>query len=643
MKSFVPVLPILHMICLFLPPGVGAEEVPRTFTNQAGVKIEAILVGILGDGKIKIRRTSDAREFELPIASLSQEDQRYLAELRGQSGAPEESSGVKISVADPLDRVRLGYDSAIDFSGSHRYNFPKGVWLEYSSSTGFNTFTFLYKGERTLEFSVEDGWKFLVSRDGTAPEWVGAILSGKNEPPDAISTRIGEINDSTAIKDSIHLSIGAATDLDQLSAISAEVPISLSLTTPISKGTADLLAGKNLIALDARNIPGISEWLSGFQRLVFLELRFEAGVSGNESALPLIPSLRQLELYGPVLPPGLSELLGKLGNLETFVMLGGADGSSTSGNDAIRSFGANPRLSLLSLFGGGLKITPEALGTLPNLEYLNSGALAGFESDSDYKEFLKLQNLRYLDLSSSGFPARVLDNWAESGDLKELRVLSSTHVPPLQHFPALEYLAVNDMNEQDTRKGPGISLENAPATLTQLFLWSKEHVKLRDLPNPGNLLYLQLSGPSLEPIETLERHSNLTVLSLASFEEKGIKSIDAAAFPKLRSLTVQSLPELVGIENVAAHPSLAELVVSNTQKLESLGTSAPNRRLFRIQLNGLDNLRNLDAFAQTYSCRDLSINRCNGLNDLNDFVKRNPLRQFTIRDCANFPDQTERR
>ncbi|MEZ5430720.1 MAG: hypothetical protein R3F31_05970 [Verrucomicrobiales bacterium] len=54
----------------------GASGYARTFTNQAGKSMEADVVSVSGDN-VKLKR-ADGKEYQLPLATLSEADQAFL-------------------------------------------------------------------------------------------------------------------------------------------------------------------------------------------------------------------------------------------------------------------------------------------------------------------------------------------------------------------------------------------------------------------------------------------------------------------------------------------------------------------------------------------------------------------------------------
>ena len=63
---------------LFVPWGASSDE-PRNWTSSTGQKLDAVFVSSDG-ANVVLRRTSDRREFTLPLSRLSAEDQAWIKE-----------------------------------------------------------------------------------------------------------------------------------------------------------------------------------------------------------------------------------------------------------------------------------------------------------------------------------------------------------------------------------------------------------------------------------------------------------------------------------------------------------------------------------------------------------------------------------
>jgi hypothetical protein len=95
----------LVLCILFLAGQVAAQEM-RTFTNQAGVTLQAKLVAVAGD-QVTIMR-ADGRQFTLPISTLSAADQEFVRQNGTKPAAPATASQPAFKPAPhPNDKLPL--------------------------------------------------------------------------------------------------------------------------------------------------------------------------------------------------------------------------------------------------------------------------------------------------------------------------------------------------------------------------------------------------------------------------------------------------------------------------------------------------------------------------------------------------------
>lgn len=82
-------------------PGFGQTlPVARTVIDTAGRGLEGTILSKDADS-IRFRRTSDGKDFDLPLAKLTADDQAFIARL----AAPTKSSGIKIVIFKPTENV----------------------------------------------------------------------------------------------------------------------------------------------------------------------------------------------------------------------------------------------------------------------------------------------------------------------------------------------------------------------------------------------------------------------------------------------------------------------------------------------------------------------------------------------------------
>ncbi|MCB1230802.1 MAG: hypothetical protein KDN19_11075 [Verrucomicrobiae bacterium] len=163
----------------------------RSFTNREGNQIEAVTLGVDLKTSSASLRLRDGREFAVPIASLSLDDQAWLVAWEKERRATRDPGGWK-SVVVTLPQVM----SRIEAPGCHgafyriglktwRGEIPEGAWLRVSDVVDGKVGNYVAEPELILRFDgfwnalevTFEGGLFRASFDGAAPVVVGATGS----------------------------------------------------------------------------------------------------------------------------------------------------------------------------------------------------------------------------------------------------------------------------------------------------------------------------------------------------------------------------------------------------------------------------------------------------------------------------------
>lgn len=152
----IPAFPALAVAALLTLPALSAREV-RTFTNADGKKIEAELLDVR-DGKARIM--ANRRVFEVPVTSLSAEDQEYLKEWSANKGGGDadtktESEYDELLFQDDFEKDGFGerwshYKSESEVKGGVLI----GKTIDINDHAGVDAIRF-ETGKRDLEISVK--------------------------------------------------------------------------------------------------------------------------------------------------------------------------------------------------------------------------------------------------------------------------------------------------------------------------------------------------------------------------------------------------------------------------------------------------------------------------------------------------------
>jgi len=328
---------LLISLSLFLqwPVDSIAQEEARTFTNKAGNAIEATLMEFMSGGKIKIKRTSDGREFELAVNTLSLEDQQYLKAVADKA-EEEDSYGVNITVALPGHSVSFCKRGGLFLTAKlQRFHIPAGTWLSYGAFGSNLDIELPYLGEKTLEFSVEDEWKILLSRDGAPPTLVSIDLP---EGPEAVS-RIQQVIEENRFGESLHIQFSTFDNLKEVTQIPAEVLLSLKLTSArISQEIQDLLAEKKVASIEVDANPGYEKFVERLNGLRQLKINCRSIPRETPLTLPKNPHIQQLRLERIPDENGWDEQLVNFPELLALEVFGSKNSRDLKDHEPIKSF-----------------------------------------------------------------------------------------------------------------------------------------------------------------------------------------------------------------------------------------------------------------------------------------------------------------
>ncbi|MCF6311153.1 MAG: hypothetical protein L3J39_01760 [Verrucomicrobiales bacterium] len=108
----------------------------RAFKNAKGKVIEAEIKTVVGD-KVTIARSSDQREFTIPIISLSQQDQVFIKQWQTEKkGKASDMKSTPSGGGEPAEEVKAGAQFKIDFPDlvEDRHGKPTQVGVTIPSS-----------------------------------------------------------------------------------------------------------------------------------------------------------------------------------------------------------------------------------------------------------------------------------------------------------------------------------------------------------------------------------------------------------------------------------------------------------------------------------------------------------------------------
>ncbi|MDF1811360.1 MAG: hypothetical protein P1V20_04080 [Verrucomicrobiales bacterium] len=624
-----------------------AQEV-RVFTNKEGVEISAKYLGVLNDGKfVKILRVSDGRQFVFPVTTLSLEDQAYIAEQIKKQAAESSGAGRTLLIkginvrdrAAPFTTRTIWEDPNIGAT-EHRLAVPRGAWICYSTTIEdtYGRYFIPYKGERLFEFEAS-GNELWLKRDGAEKELVGVVITYESGFDDKDIRRKIRSIDGTKVKHVLGIAFQSSSYLEQIDALSEDIPIAVYTPGTLSRKQWAALAKAKVIGIhadiDSSDLPELATQL----QLEQLAVNIKNHPDGQAIDLPPLPKLKHLVMLNGGRQINWDKSLQGLPALESLVLLRSSQ-ETPSGGTPVSSFAANPKLRLLALNdSSGIAMQASALTTSPNLRFLHYIDRA-VEGDLTVEMLKNLPNLEYFSGIDATLSGNQIDEWLATGAGKIIRDFASYSVPDCKLLPKLERLRV----EKSSMQG-GIyeyeRLSHAPASLLILDIEgiSNKDFELLQLPEPGALVSLRLFATKIDNVDLLYRFNKVRKLYYSSNSGR-ISSINLAKFPDLEYLSLYSFTDLEKLENLTASKSLRYLSLSRNDYLTDLGEAVANDTLEEINLNYLARLTSLSSFERLSNIKRVYLYKLAKLENYANLDTAGTLKYMSIRECGGFEDRT---
>ncbi|MEM9481608.1 MAG: PQQ-binding-like beta-propeller repeat protein [Verrucomicrobiota bacterium] len=137
----------------------------RTWTNSEGKELVAELIGVNGDN-VQLRRQSDGRTFEIPVASLSAEDQAFIQEQAASTGSatPGESSGNDWPGWRGADQSGISPDTGL--LKSWPSGGPELLWTYENAGNGYSSYSVV--GGKLYTLGARETQEILICLDAAS-------------------------------------------------------------------------------------------------------------------------------------------------------------------------------------------------------------------------------------------------------------------------------------------------------------------------------------------------------------------------------------------------------------------------------------------------------------------------------------------
>lgn len=626
--------------------GIAAARETRIFTNKEGVQIVAELLEIVGKSDVRIRRASDGKEFQFAIATLSLDDQQYIAnELKKEAAAHEGDSEGTLIATMPHYRDRLypitdraAWEPPEISASATRLAIPAGTWVSYDPSQITGRFLIPYLGETSWKLELDGDRTVWLTRDEGERELVGISLPNTSTGEDTGNRERLAGLDTSLVKNVLNVACANVDDLSLIETLDPDIPLAVAASRKLNAEQLQFLATRKLVALHAEvGFSDLNE-LEKLDSLTYLCLDIKDAALDAQIELPSLPQLQHLALLSTAGQIKWDPSLQKLPQLRSLTNLRTSREFGKKGTP-LTTFANNPYLNFLVLHNrGGNYFSFNALETAPNLRYLKieKNELKGF--DGDYTPIVSLKKLEYLYQITNDLPIGLLDSWSASGALSKLRDYGGRQIPLLENLPKLESITIfKDDSEGSNRDFRRFS--TAPESLQKVrigWLPRTEAMQL-EIPHPESVVSLELTSTTIPNTGFLYRFNNLKMLKLAA-DNGDLDIIDLDSFPSLDHIRLYRIEKLRAVDNFTSHPGIVDASFQNCEFLSGLGQSYTNTTLRALNLDRLPALTSLDALNQVTGCEWLRITDCDALTSCEPFSTNNPLTYFHVHDCEQLPE-----
>lgn len=637
-----------------------AEELSRTFRNQSGAELEAVLLDVIDGKKVKIRRSSDQQEFELDIDRLSEKDQQYIHDFLLNRKAKESAHTLLIEKNHPSDTVSLysrpSAETRFDYlqhTGESKFFVTDHSWLSYQSKDNSAQLFISFQGEKHWSVSIDQNRITWLQRDLGTPKIAGIHIPPSSSPrfQDHFQKTL-QVLQTSDLDEVLHVTIEDPEDLRLISQINVNSALSISLPTysgpeagktSMVPNRADLqkLSGKKVVAINLDLAPTDFDLI---QSLPDLEL-LSVGIRSLDEKEGVVFN-RKSRLKHLVITRGSERLdwqqsLQNLPNLQTLAC-NQSFGTKAKTGFALTTLSANPNLDFLSLKGhAAQELTPTIVKSASGLVFLDIAIRnnPNFSKESDFECFHDLKNLVQLNLDTGSFPPDVFDAWCEKGGLANLRSFRGSLIPDLSQLAKLESLHLRNVLQSgdiDFRR-----LKSAPKTLVWLTTDGLDARSSRKLAGsiPQTIESVCIGTAEFNDFEFLRELPRLRVLEVSARDTHGFKgTLDLKLWPTLEYLALSNHPNLEQIKGLSSHPGLRYVSLwLRDCPLTTLGESVPNDRIQFLRIACRSETLDSSALTKISECTDLMLVGV-PFSFHEAFISKNPLERISVTDCHGAPD-----
>ena len=602
----------------------------------------------MSGSQVTIKRVSDERTFEIPVASLVPTDRAWLKSYVAKRGPGAKWLPLTVEIPLPAANAHdqkpriLGVRDSLPVirTGAATFDLllPIGAWLHidiksYGGASRSPDHLVKFNGERHWKVRIKDDL-LLLSRDGGAEEVAGLTLpSDANDFPEILSQ-------TTRYKPGLSVCLEVPYGRDYVvnpSFGSSQIAMVIRATTSRTQFDLEKMFPENLKALYINLSKDKLDKLKSISELEALDLRLYT--SRNDPDLPpslsYLPKVRDLYLSGFPNDLTLHNTLLKQQGLRCLSVYHDEKGIVVfQGIDQLKS------LEFLDL--GGCQFEAAEYCSLPVVRAVSIDPGMFTPDDTGLSNLKNLKGVQILSGSSSFTEA--IKGWAQSGALSELeRLRWGAYFDP-ENTPKLNYVDFGTISTRSNEQVPlseysylpnleYFELSGAGNAAWQVLSTFKNRENLKSLEisfSPGNQGGNDTFGNHLSGFKSLR---NLKV-SDGTFEEIDLTSLD-----KLEAIEIRDNEGLTKIGGIDSHESLRGLYVQNCKLLKSISGTQDNQTLQYIQLNTCPQVTDVSAANTAKALKIVRINECDSLQEPQPFLESDQLLDIQVSKCKKLRDR----
>lgn len=593
----------------------------RTLTAQI---IEANLT------EVKIKRERDLKEFIIPIADLSVEDQNYINGWRKQGEFPHPLGWRRLRI-QAKNHSELPQFITTTISGRQNFDkgyaelyLPIGAWVSF----GYDGPSIRYEGESDWYTEISSKEEvFLSTQLGKEGVLIGGPLSFLSSNDDTMS-----MDDAKSILPEKRSFSMRGNEVSRLEKEQLR-PKSLSVSEVSSRDLKGLPDSLQCLRVQGDGDIQITD-IVHLKDLECLTIESEKYKITQLNGLESFPKLKSLSLNGKIE----AEDLASIGSVEGLSCLELYETSDPPHPEETYDFiGKLGKLNVLQMRHQSAKkliINPSVLEHCQDLTVVN---ISWDSYKKDKGNFLShLSKLTNVSTGGGRVKPKLIQKLMDSGHFKNVRSLETSSRVVLRNVPYLSEL----VTDGSPLAKKGLLKSELLAHLKRIELRGATTAVMGEIaknPSFQNVEKVQTSGYfEMGDISELSALPKLRSMKLGSGKSNELRVLDFGEFKQLEDLSILYLRAPLSIRNAAR---LKRLSIHNS-KVITIESAAARSQLQALELSNVSELENLDGLGRCPDLEVLQIRSCQDLKSLGELLDSKKLQDVAIQNCKHLADKT---